>query len=359
MIVAAGLARSARAALLRWYRGSRRDLPWRRTRDPYAIWISEIMLQQTRVAAVLPYYERFLDRFPDPSALAAADEEEVLATWSGLGYYRRARALHAAAHVIVERHAGRLPQEPALLRELPGIGRYTAGAIASIAFDVAEPIVDGNIRRVLSRLREIDGERLGRAPAERRIWEIATTLVRGPQPGELNQALMELGALICLPRRPLCDACPLADACLARKAGSAERLPTAVAPVPPVDLRVGVAVVVRDRKVLLERPGATSPLRGSWDLPAFELRPTEEGGVRTRQMLEHLRGFDLSGGEPIGRANHAIMNRRLRLEIFRYRLRQGRVSRKLDLRWERPAELDRVAVSGATRKVLRRAGELT
>ena len=206
--LADGERRSLRSTLLRWYRKNRRDLPWRRTADPYAVWVSEIMLQQTRVETVLPYYARFLERFPDASRLADATEDDVLASWSGLGYYRRARALHQGARVVMERHDGKLPRDPADLRRLPGVGRYTAGAIASVAFGLPEPILDGNVRRVLARIFAVDGVRLGPAAEERELWGLAASLVQGSAPGDLNQALMELGALICTPRAPACPACP-------------------------------------------------------------------------------------------------------------------------------------------------------
>ena len=197
-----------RGALLGWYRRHKRDLPWRRTRDPYAIWLSETMLQQTRVETVIPYYERFLARFPSVQALAEAAPDEVSKLWSGLGYYSRARNLHAAARKVVDGYGGELPSDVAALQELPGIGRYTAGAVASIAFDRAAPIVDGNVARVLARLLDLRDD--VSAPAtQQRLWAEAEALARGPKPGDLNQSLMELGALICTPRAPKCLLCPL------------------------------------------------------------------------------------------------------------------------------------------------------
>ncbi|MGH7289297.1 MAG: A/G-specific adenine glycosylase, partial [Myxococcota bacterium] len=219
-----GLPGAVRSVLLTWYRRERRDLPWRRTRDPWAIWVSETMLQQTRVETVIPYYERFLERFPSVQALADAEPDELMKSWAGLGYYSRARNLKAAAHKVVEEHGGRVPDDLEALRELPGVGRYTAGALASIAFDRPAPIVDGNVARVLARLLDLDFD--VKSPAgQRRLWDEAAALADGPSPGDLNQALMELGALVCTPRAPRCPLCPLREDCRGLAAGRAEALP--------------------------------------------------------------------------------------------------------------------------------------
>ena len=202
---------SLQQELLRWYDRSARDLPWRRTRDPYAVWVSEIMLQQTRVETVIPYYERFLARFPSARVLAEADEDAVLSHWSGLGYYRRARLLHSGVQEVVARYGGEVPEDADARRRLPGVGRYTAGAIGSIAFDKAEPVVDGNVTRVLARLFRIDTP-VGSATTTKRLWREAAELVPEQRPGDFNQALMELGATLCTPKKPLCDACPVGDA---------------------------------------------------------------------------------------------------------------------------------------------------
>lgn len=232
-----------RDALLAWYDAHARDLPWRRTRDPYAVWVSEVMLQQTRVETVVPYYERFLARFPTVEALAAAAEEEVLAAWSGLGYYRRARLLHAGVREVVARHGGRVPEDAAARRALPGVGAYTAGAIGSIAFDREEPLVDGNVARVLARVHGV-GTPLGRADTEARLWAEAARLVRGPRPGALNQALMELGATVCTPRAPRCGACPIAARCEARARGDVEALPVPRAKKAPREVALVAVVAV-------------------------------------------------------------------------------------------------------------------
>jgi A/G-specific adenine glycosylase len=339
--------RRLRTALLRWYRKNGRELSWRSTRDPYAIWVSEIMLQQTRVATVGPYYRRFLERFPDVRALAEAPEETVLGVWSGLGYYRRARSLLAAARSVVERHGGRLPDDVAGLRSLPGIGRYTAGAIASIAFGKEEPVLDGNVRRVLCRLTADPGDN------DKTLWAIAGHLVRGPAPGDLNQALMELGATVCTPRAPGCDACPLRAGCRALREGDVERFPRGRAAPATETVRVAVAVIVRGERVLLERPGNSSPFRGTWDLPGFEIGPAVDprraiGCEARRRHALHLRVND-----SLGRASHSILHRRLRLESFECRLSRGRPSENPDLRWVHSGEIADVATSGATRKILR------
>ncbi|MEZ4469232.1 MAG: A/G-specific adenine glycosylase [bacterium] len=214
-----------RAPLLAWYDAHRRTMPWREAPSPWRTWVSEIMLQQTRVESVIPYFHRFLERFPDPAALAAAPLDEVLALWAGLGYYSRARSLHRAAQQVVERHGGEIPNDPEAFGALTGVGPYTRGAVMSIAFGRAEPLVDGNVVRVISHLDHI-AEDPRRPAVSRRFWARAGELVVGERPGDLNQALMELGALICTPRSPLCLVCPVASDCDARAAGTQEACPS-------------------------------------------------------------------------------------------------------------------------------------
>jgi A/G-specific adenine glycosylase len=274
-------------ALVRWFTRAHRDLPWRRTRDPYAIWVSEIMLQQTRVEAVVPHYERFLARFPSVHALAGAPADDVLHAWSGLGYYRRARQLHAAAAVVVREHAGLLPMDETALLALPGIGRYTAGAIRSIAFGKPAPIVDGNVARVLSRLYALRGAP-GEATRERRLWELATALVPAGHASEFNQGLMELGATVCVPRAPRCDACPLAALCVAHARGREEAFPPPRLRAAPTRVtRWAVARVrAKDGAVLMRKRGAAEVNAGQWEVPltAPTARPPRGalrvGGVR-------------------------------------------------------------------------------
>jgi A/G-specific adenine glycosylase len=241
--IAPATVNAFRRALPRWYRRHKRDLPWRRTRDPYAIWISEAMLQQTRVETVVSYWRRFLELFPNVATLAAADERDVLAAWSGLGYYRRARALHSAARAIVERHGGEFPSDANHVRELPGIGPYTAGAVLSIAFDQPEALVDGNVARVFCRLFELDAPH--ESPAlKRELWNLARRLV--PQDGgagEWNQALMELGATICTPRSPSCASCPLERRCKASANGRVLELPRTKTRRAPIEVELEARLV--------------------------------------------------------------------------------------------------------------------
>jgi len=320
-----GEALSARRALLAWYRANRRDLPWRRTRDPWAIWVSEAMLQQTRVETVIPYYERFLRRFPDPAALADAELDEVLGLWAGLGYYARARSLRAAAAQVVECHGGRVPDSVEALQTLPGVGRYTAGAVASIAFDRPAPVVDGNVARVLSRLRGIR-EPIDGAAGRAQLWAEAEVLVRGPAPGDLNQALMELGARICLPRAPRCPACPLTRECAARAAGDAEALPRRAPKRRPRRVHAVAALVVRGGRALAVQRPPRGLLGGLWELPGGEVATARaaDAAALARILRERL-GLKAGAALPCGSIQHGFTHRTLRLRVFRCEAKPGRV----------------------------------
>ena len=252
--------------LLAWYRRTARDLPWRRSSDPYRVWLSEVMLQQTQVERVQDYFRRFLARFPTVTSLARADEPEVLRLWEGLGYYRRARQLHAAARAVVREHGGRFPDTVADLRTLPGVGRYTAAAVASIAFGRPEPIVEANSRRVLARLAGHTGSLAG-SRREEPLWQLAASLLPRRAAGRFNQSLMDLGAMVCTPRRPLCDRCPLAACCAARRDGTAEAIPARTARRETIVIRERAAVYRRGNRVLLERRGPGSWWEGLWDFP--------------------------------------------------------------------------------------------
>jgi A/G-specific adenine glycosylase len=320
-------AARTRRALLSWYRRRRRDLPWRRTDDPYAIWISETMLQQTRVETVIPYYERFLGRFPDVRVLAEASPDAVMEHWAGLGYYRRARMLHEAARVVVREHAGRLPDTAEGLRALPGVGRYTAGAVASIAFGRREPVLDGNVIRVLARLHDLR-EDVKSAPVQRRLWEEAASLAAGPSPGDLNQALMELGATLCTPRAPRCEACPLRRVCRAHAAGDPESLPVKGPRRAPRPVRGVAAWVERGGRVLAVRRPPEGLLGGLWELPGADLAPEEDPERGVARALRERLGLEVEEARALGRVRHVFSHRLLDLVVLRARVAPGRVRRR-------------------------------
>ena len=305
-----------RSVLLAWYDANKRSLPWRRTRDPYRIWVSEIMLQQTRVAAVLEYYKRFIQQFPTVSTLARAREQQVLAAWSGLGYYRRARMLHRAARELAKHRGDRVPETSVELQELPGIGRYTAAAIASIAFGEPAAVVDGNVRRVLSRMAGKDLD-VGAC------WERAQQLIDPKRPGDFNQAMMELGATICLPKSPMCKLCPLSRHCSARG-----HLQSRKVKAPQIRAQRNLALITRNNAVLLkQRPRTESVMPGLWDLP------------------------DHAGSEamPVFRATHSIMNTDYDVRVFA----GGHVSQIPGARWISRSRLGSIPLTGMSRKVLR------
>lgn len=335
-----------RDSLLAWYDEHARNLPWRRTRDPYAIWVSEVMLQQTRVDTVIPYFSRFLDRFPTARALAAASEDEVLSLWSGLGYYRRARLLYAGVREVVEQYGGEVPRGADALRALPGVGRYTAGAIGSIAFGREEALVDGNVARVLARLHAIE-EPLGRADTERRLWAEAATLVRGPRPGALNQALMELGATVCVPKTPLCAGCPIAFACSAHRVGRTAELPVPRKRVAPQTERLVavVATVGRPSRVLFAR-GVGGLFDGLWG------PPTTPGAGRdaARRALREAGIAARLGARPVATLEHVLTHRVLRVQVWR--ASAARTRRSARARAFEASDLSRVGVSRLTRRIL-------
>lgn len=299
-----------RESLLAWYAAVRRDLPWRSTRDPYAVWISETMLQQTRVETVIPYYERFLGALPTVRALAEATEERVLSLWSGLGYYRRARMLHAAAQRVAREHGGALPSDVAALRGLEGVGAYTAGAIASIAFGRRAALVDGNVARVLARLFAVEDE-VTSARGAARIWRIAEELLPegDGDPGDWNQALMELGATVCLPRAPRCDACPARRACEGRARGVAGELPRKAKKAAPRDVRRVALVLASPEAVLLARRRRDVLYGGLWEPPIAD--EADEAAMIARLGLRE------AALARVGHLTHVLSHRRLHIGVIR------------------------------------------
>jgi A/G-specific adenine glycosylase len=340
-------------ALLRWFRANARDLPWRRTQNPYRIWVSEIMLQQTRVETVLPYYRRFLKALPTVRQLAGAREDTVLKLWEGLGYYSRARNLHAAAQVILAQHKGRFPRSYEAILRLPGIGRYTAGAIASIAFGQRTAVVDGNVKRVLARLYAIE-DAVDEAAVVERMWGVAEALVPARHPGDWNQALMELGARICTPRSPQCAVCPVRSACRAFHEGQVDALPRRRPrkPVPHYDVVAGV--IERNGRVLIGRRPVKGLLGGLWEFPGGKRGPGEtDEEALFREIHEEL-GLSVVVEAPIATVEHAYSHFAITLRLYRCGVRGGRVRRRhhTAVRWVTPGALRRFAFPAANSKCM-------
>jgi A/G-specific adenine glycosylase len=355
---------SLRTRLLRWYDENRRDLPWRRSRDPYGVLVSEFMLQQTRVETVLPYYDRWMARWPAVTDLAAATEDEVVAAWSGLGYYRRARFLHRLARVVVTEHGGELPSDPAALRELPGVGPYTAAAVASIAFDAAVPVVDGNVERVLARLlcdtRKPGGARKGTAQeAARRLVTAMTdddADAQAPPDGlrasDWNQALMELGAVVCTPGEPNCPACPWRRSCLGHRAGLAAELPKRRRKSKPTRVTQWMALVRRGEHFLLVRRPEGTLLSGMWELPTAN---EDESLATLAPLVTALLGTPVElSKSPIRTFHHAITTRRLTVHVHEARVEPDAVAdaETPGIAWVRRVDLRDFGVSSMTRKAL-------
>lgn len=327
--------------LLDWYKENARKLPWRECSDPYAIWVSEVMLQQTRVETVIPYFERWMERFPEIASLAVADQSEVLNLWEGLGYYSRARNLHRAAKVVVEEYGGILPADIRALRRLPGIGRYTAAAIASIAFGLDEAALDGNIRRVLSRVFDVD-EPDRSADGERRLWSLAKQHLPAGRAGEFNQALMDMGATVCTAKSPDCSKCPIREFCQAYALGIQDQRPVRQAKPKPPHYQVTAAVISRDGKIFIARRPQHGLLAGMWEFPGGKVHQGE--GLREclqRELMEEL-AVKVRVGEPVGVYEHAYTHFSITLHAFECRLGNGSEPQALEhseFAWVEPGEL--------------------
>ena len=354
-----------RKPLLAWFRQFRRDLPWRRTRDPYWVWLSEIMLQQTRVAAVIPYYERFLERFPNLHALAAAPEEEVLRLWSGLGYYSRARNLHKAAQKIVAEHGGKFPSLPEDVLALPGIGNYTAAAILSIAFDQKQAVLDGNVARVLARLGAVRGD-LRESARWQTLQNCADVCLEPKSPGDWNQAMMELGATLCSPKSPQCLLCPVARFCEGRKLGIAEILPEKRKKRATVEIRLAAAVFADEngRTLLLPPPKERNvealadhvPTLASnlWHFPTIAVNGDAvanlRGHLRKLQIQSRNESFHFAAADKV---RHTVTYREITVEPFRISVKK--LPRVKGAEQVPLSEITALPVSNLTRKVARAA----
>ena len=343
--------------LLPWFDRNKRDLPWRRIRTPYSTWISEIMLQQTRVDTVKPYFERWMDRFPDVETLAAADEQDVLRLWEGLGYYSRARSIHKAAAIILSDHGGELPRDPAELGSLPGIGKYTAGAIASIAYGEPAAALDGNIRRILARYFDIpDPVRL--PGTEKRLWQLAEQNLDRERPGDFNEALMDLGSAICLPENPKCLLCPISSECLALKNGSVDERPVTVkaAPIPHYTVTAAVIPDASGERFLLTKRPPKGMLGGLWEFPGGKQEPGEtlEDCIR-REIREEL-DVGITVREPFGVYKHAYTHFKVTLHAFICQMDEGlpRLLTASELGWFTRQELTDLPMGKIDRSISQR-----
>ena len=340
--------------LLTWYAANQRALPWRRpSPDPYAVWISEIMLQQTTVATVIGFYTRWMARFPTIEDLGRAPLDEVLRYWSGLGYYARARNIKKSAEIIVERHCGRFPATVDDLMQLPGVGRYTAGAIASIAYGVRAPILDANVTRVLSRLFAVAGDPKSQ-PTQARLWQIAEDVMPQSHAGDFNQALMELGAQVCLPSSPKCPSCPVASHCAARLAGDPLAYPQLIDRKRWLDSHHCAAALEENGQVLLIRRPEEGLWGGLWELPRATVADGESWEDCAQRAIKEAVGLDVCVQGSVGRVKHVVMNHKITLHGFAVHRRRGepRAISCAGFDWASPGELSKYALSSPQRRLL-------
>jgi A/G-specific adenine glycosylase len=342
-----------RRTLLDWYGKNRRRLPWRGSRDPYRIWVSEVMLQQTQVQTMLPYYRRFMSRFPRLRDLALADLEAVLKAWEGLGYYARARNLHRAAGLLAQQGSGRVPNDWQEFRSLPGVGDYIAAAVQSIAFNRPHAVVDGNVRRVLARLMAVDAP--AGVPASRRVFQAAADrLLDRRYPGDFNQAMMELGALVCTPRDPQCGRCPIDRFCTARRSGTVALYPRRSGRPPVPEVRIAVGVIFKNDRLLVTRRPAQGLLGGLWEFPGGKLLDGETPESACAREVKEEVGLTVKVERHLAHIRHAYSHFRIRMDVFCCRFVSGRVRRKgADAhRWVRVPDLDRFPFPAANHKFI-------
>ncbi len=344
--------------LLSWYARGQRHLPWRQRPDPYAVLVAEVMAQQTRLETVLPYFRRWMARFPDVETLAQAEEQEVLALWEGLGYYRRARYLHRAAREMVARHGGQVPDEPRQLRALPGVGPYTAAAVASIAFGRDVPVVDGNVLRVLARLFAVDTP-VDTAAGRRAIERLAAEHLPPGQASAYNQALMDLGAQICTPRQPQCALCPLRDLCRAYAQGEPTAYPRRKPKRPVPHYTVTAAVIRRNGRVLLAQRPPHGLLGNLWEFPGGKVEPGETLAQALRREIREELGATIRVGAPLGTYRHAYSHFKVTLHAFRCHLEHGepRPIEVQAVRWVPLSALDEYPMGHIDRRIARRLQE--
>ncbi|MBS0208070.1 MAG: A/G-specific adenine glycosylase [Planctomycetes bacterium] len=345
---------SFRRQLMAWFRKHARDLPWRRTRDPYDVWVSEIMLQQTQVATVVGYYERFLARWPTVAALAAADESDVLRAWEGLGYYRRARQLHAAARQIVSQHGGAFPTDFDAVLALPGIGRYTAGAILSISGDARLPILEANTLRLLARLLALAAP-VAQSDSQRRLWEFAEQLLPRREVGLFNQALMELGSLVCTPREPRCDECPVAALCPTRALGAQECIPVPAVKVVAERCREVAVVVKRGARWLVQQAPERGRWAGLWDFPCVPIDASAHWphGDEVTELVRERWQLDVTDCHAVETMNYTVTRFRIARHVYRAHASSAATKLKANsrLRWVSRAELAALPLNITARRM--------
>ncbi len=341
--------------LLDWFAVHQRDLPWRRSYLPYQIWISEIMLQQTQVKTVLPYYQRWMERFPDIAAVAEASEEDLLKHWEGMGYYSRVRNIHQAARRLVKENGGAFPSEHAAVLKLPGIGLYTAGAVMSVAFHQDFPVVDGNVERVFARLFDMESP-VKEKESQKRIWETARALIPAGKARDFNQALMELGALICLPRNPLCSECPVNSSCESRRKGTVEARPVMGKRKSLQAIEVALGLLLRQGKVFIQKrpPGGLMP--HLWEFPGGKVEEGETPeAALVREFREELE-LDICGLDKIARLRHNYTSFKVTLHAYFCTLKdstqQPVIRTAVDARWVTPEALQDFAFPAANRKLI-------
>ncbi len=344
---------SLRKALMDWYLQNRRDLPWRKTKNPYHIWVSEVMLQQTQVNTVVPFYHRFLRRFPDLKGLAQADLQSVLKVWEGLGYYARARNLHKSAAIVINRHAGLVPQNWEDFRKLPGVGDYIAAAVLSIAFDLPYPVVDGNVKRVLARLTLIE-DPANISSSMKKFRQTAAQLLDNRQPGTFNQAMMELGALVCKPQNPLCSACPVGPMCRAYQTGRVAQFPKRSQKAPTPEYRIAVGVVIKNDRMLITRRKPEGLLGGLWEFPGGKIRQGENAAAACIREIKEEVNLAIRIDSHLASIKHAYTHFKILMDVFCCAYIAGRVKLNgpVDHHWIRLDQLGDYPFPKANHKFL-------
>jgi A/G-specific adenine glycosylase len=345
--------------LLKWFHANARNLPWRKNRTPYAVWVSEIMLQQTQVATVVPYFNRFMKRFPTVETLARAKQDTVLKHWEGLGYYSRGRNLHKAAKLIVSDYGGQLPDTLDELQNIPGIGRYTAGAIASIAFNRPAPILDGNVIRVLCRLFCIEGNPKDDV-TKKQLWQLAETLVHTKHPGDFNEAMMELGAMVCTPKNPLCPNCPLKNHCQAMKTGRQTELPFKQKQAPLPHYTIVVGIVFKDDKILIDKRRQNALLGGLWEFPGGKKKKSESFKAAVAREVKEETGINIEVGKRLCIVKHTYSHFKITLHAYLCEYESG-TAKPLGcdaVKWISPKDLKKHAFPAANLKIFPKIHDL-